>query len=226
MGSTKQWLLFAALFSLSVTNVAYSQDDTEGLVQEDVDIPDKAFLLVRHKIDTVELVQGKNTSVVVEIHNAGNSAATDVVLKGAQWPLSDFEDSGGIASSSWDKLSSGATVQVEYFLTPKASGPYAPLAATVTYKAEYGVSTTQVAYGATPLLHILSPTQKLMRTALHLGSYLSLGTIRTPEQWIYAGSMLGGAIVLLGAYYAYIIATDANKRKKYRKALEEVTKMS
>lgn len=58
------------------------------------------------------------------------------------------------------------------------------------------------------------------------GSYLSLGTIRTPEQWIYAGSMLGGAIVLLGAYYAYIIATDANKRKKYRKALEEVTKMS
>lgn len=78
MGSIKQWLLFAALFSLSVTNVAYSQDDTEGLVQEDVDIPDKAFLLVRHKIDTVELVQGKNTSVVVEIHNAGNRYNDDL----------------------------------------------------------------------------------------------------------------------------------------------------
>ncbi len=66
------------------------------------------------------------------------SAATDIVLKGAQWPLSDFEDSGGVASGSWSKLSPGATVRVEYFLTPKASGPYPPLDATVTYKAEAG----------------------------------------------------------------------------------------
>lgn len=56
---------------------------------------------------------------------------------GAEWPLSDFEDSGGAASGSWNKLSPGATVRVEYFLTPKASGPYAPLSATVTYKVSY-----------------------------------------------------------------------------------------
>ncbi len=71
MGSIRRWLLFAALLSVSVANVAYSQDDVED-VDEHFDIVEKAFLLVRHKIDTVELVQGKNTSVVVEIHNAGN----------------------------------------------------------------------------------------------------------------------------------------------------------
>lgn len=66
------------------------------------------------------------------------SAAADVVLEGAQWPVSDFEDSGGLTSGRWDKLSPGATVRVEYFLTPKASGPYQALAAKVTYKAETG----------------------------------------------------------------------------------------
>lgn len=121
------------------------------------------------------------------------------MLKGAEWPLSDFEDSGGVASGSWNKLSPGATVRVEYFLTPKASGPYAPLAATVTYKAEADAKTQvrlyiaatmfqvqlaerislcrlllllQVAYGATPSLYILSPTQKLMRTALYVVRYM------------------------------------------------------
>ena len=71
MGSTRGWLLFAALFALSVTAVVKSQDGTDDH-DDFMDIVEKAFLLVRHKIDTVELVQGKNTSVVVEIYNAGN----------------------------------------------------------------------------------------------------------------------------------------------------------
>ena len=71
MGSIKGWLLFVALLSLSVTAVVNGQDDVED-TDDFMDIVEKAFLLVRHKIDTVELVQGKNTSVVVEIYNAGN----------------------------------------------------------------------------------------------------------------------------------------------------------
>ena len=71
MGSTRGWLLFAALLALSVSAVVNGQDDADD--QDDfMNIVEKAFLLVRHKIDTVELVQGKNTSVVVEIYNAGN----------------------------------------------------------------------------------------------------------------------------------------------------------
>lgn len=66
------------------------------------------------------------------------SAATGVILEGAQWPLSDFEDSGGITSGRWEKLSPGATVRAEYFITPKTSGPYPALAAKVLYKAEAG----------------------------------------------------------------------------------------
>lgn len=71
MGSNRGWLLFVALLALSVTAVVNAQDDVDD--QDDfMNIVEKAFLLVRHKIDTVELVQGKNTSVVVEIYNAGN----------------------------------------------------------------------------------------------------------------------------------------------------------
>ena len=72
----KHWLLLASVLSLLVTNGAFAQDDVED-VNDDVDIPDKAFLLIRHKIDTVELVQGKNTSVVVEIYNAGNRCSVE-----------------------------------------------------------------------------------------------------------------------------------------------------
>ena len=70
MGCVRQWLLFFALLSFSVANVAYCEEDVES--EELFDIVEKAFLLVRHKIDTVDLVQGKNTSVVVELYNAGN----------------------------------------------------------------------------------------------------------------------------------------------------------
>ena len=70
MGLIRQWLLFVTVLSLSVG--VYSQDDVEDISEEGFDIVEKAFLLVRHKIDTVELVQGKNTSVVVELYNAGN----------------------------------------------------------------------------------------------------------------------------------------------------------
>lgn len=71
MSGIRGWLLFAALLSLSITAVVNGQDDVEDS-DDFMDIVEKAFLLVRHKIDTVELVQGKNTSVVVEIYNAGN----------------------------------------------------------------------------------------------------------------------------------------------------------
>ena len=82
------------------------------------------------------------------------SAATDIVLKGAEWPLSDFEDSGGVKSGSWQKLTPGATVRMEYFLTPKASGSYVPLAATVTYKAESDAKTqVRLHAAATMILH-------------------------------------------------------------------------
>lgn len=65
-----------------------------------------------------------------------------------------------------------------------------------------------------------------MRVSHMQGSYLSLGTVRTPEQWMWAGSTVGAGAALLGGYWAYTLSTDANKRKKYRQALEEVTKMS
>lgn len=56
------------------------------------------------------------------------------------------------------------------------------------------------------------------------GSYASLGMVRTPEQWIWAGSLLGGGAALAGAYWLYTVSTDANKRKQYKRAFDEVSK--
>lgn len=56
------------------------------------------------------------------------------------------------------------------------------------------------------------------------GSYLSLGMARTPEQWVWAGTLLGGGAALAGAYYLYTVTTSASKRKQYNRAFDEVSK--
>ena len=72
MTSIPRWLLVAALLCMAAGGLANAQDDVEDTSDDSFDIIEKAFLLVRHKIDTVDLVLGKNTSVLVEIYNAGN----------------------------------------------------------------------------------------------------------------------------------------------------------
>lgn len=72
MTSIPPWLLVAALLCMAAGGLANAQDDVEDAIDDSFDIIEKAFLLVRHKIDTVDLVLGKNTSVLVEIYNAGN----------------------------------------------------------------------------------------------------------------------------------------------------------
>ena len=72
MTSIPRWLLVAALLCMAAGGLANAQDYVEDANEDSFDIIEKAFLLVRHKIDTVDLVLGKNTSVLVEIYNAGN----------------------------------------------------------------------------------------------------------------------------------------------------------
>ena len=75
-----RWLLLAALLCLAAGGTAHAQDDVEDASDDSFDIIEKAFLLVRHKIDTVDLVLGKNTSVLVEIYNAGNRCTPSMCM--------------------------------------------------------------------------------------------------------------------------------------------------
>lgn len=72
MALVPRWLLVAALLCVAAGGSANAQDDVDDASDDFFDIIEKAFLLVRHKIDTVDLVLGKNTSVLVEVYNAGN----------------------------------------------------------------------------------------------------------------------------------------------------------
>lgn len=77
MAVSPSWLLLTALLCLTAGNIVSCQDDVEDSSDDAFDVIEKAFLLVRHKIDTVDLVQGKNTSVLVEVYNAGNRYPVD-----------------------------------------------------------------------------------------------------------------------------------------------------
>lgn len=75
-----RWLFVAALLCLAAGGHVHAQDDVEDTTDELFDIVEKAFLLVRHKIDTTDLVLGKNTSVQVEIYNAGNRCEQELAV--------------------------------------------------------------------------------------------------------------------------------------------------
>lgn len=53
-------------------------------------------------------------------------------------------------------------MRVEYFLTPKASGPYAPLAATVTYKAEADAKTQVRLYMVATMFQVQVATKNII----------------------------------------------------------------
>ena len=80
MALVPRWLLLAALLCLAAGGTAHAQDDLEDASDDSFDTVEKAFLLVRHKIDTVDLVLGKNTSVLVEIYNAGNRYTPSIYM--------------------------------------------------------------------------------------------------------------------------------------------------
>ena len=56
------------------------------------------------------------------------------------------------------------------------------------------------------------------------GSYLTLGSLRTLSQWQNVGLVAGALALAFGGRWAYTTFTDARKRSKYQRALEEVNK--
>ena len=77
MAVSPPWLLLTALLCLTAGNLVSCQDDVEDSSDDAFDVIEKAFLLVRHKIDTVDLVFFFNYSVIFEIYNAGNRYPID-----------------------------------------------------------------------------------------------------------------------------------------------------
>lgn len=122
-------------------------------------------------------------------------------------------------------LAAGATARLTYTLTPKQplSGLLDP--ASITYATSDAPKAKKNAVSTRAGIHAQSPLQAALRQAMKVGSVLSLGILRTPEQYraLAVTSGVGGAV--LGAWALWKGAGSAVASRKRARALKEVEKM-
>ncbi|KAK9814382.1 hypothetical protein WJX72_004905 [[Myrmecia] bisecta] len=222
----KYSLLLAVLLLLASASKTFADEEVDVEVEDDEYADEeRAFLLVRKFIDAKDVVQNSNVSVVIELYNAGKSAATDVKVVDAAWPAGQFDVAGGSTSESYSKVASGSTVRFQYSVIPRKAPLFleAP-PATVTYRAESEGQEKQTAVSSTPSVIVLTPLQQYQRNALRVGEYLTAGYMRTGQQWLRLALGTGGVTSLLFANWLYSTVTEARKRHKHEKALKDLMK--
>lgn len=223
MGCRKGLCLAALLAFALVVAPAFGAAQDVAVTDDEYADDEKAFLIARKFFDSKEVVLGKNTSVVIELYNAGTSSAFDVAVQDSL--AEGYELAGGSTSGKFERVAAGASVRHQYFVIPKLSGSVPGVAAKVTYRAEADTPDTQVVYSTKTVLPVLSAKDKYVQVALKLGSYLSLGTVTSVGQWLAFAYVVGAAAALLTGHYLYTTVTAQRKRAKYEKALQEVEKM-
>jgi hypothetical protein len=222
-------LLLAALIGTAFVVVrpalAQEADDVEDSEVADDDYADEeaAFLLIKHHIATEPVVQGRNITVDLELHNVGNGTATEVTLHKAGWDTAAFELASGEFTGSWDEIKPKTGVTLQYVMVAKQSGPHQMPLLKVTYNPEPD-SKLQVANGPRTPFYVLSTAQLWQRRALQAGSYASLGQIQTPAGWLKVGVFGGATVGIIGGYWLWNKASVARRQHKYNRAYAEVSK--
>jgi len=120
-------------------------------------------------------------------------------------------------------LAAGATARLTYTLTPKRPLSGSLDSAVVSYTSDSNVKRS--AHSTRAGITALSPLQDALRKAMKVGSILSLGVLRTTEQYrsLAIASGVGGAV--LGAWAVWRGAGTAVASRKRARALKEVEKM-
>ena len=138
--------------------------------------------------------------------------------------LSTFEKKLNLLSIPLS-LAPGATARLVYTLIPKVplSGRLDP--STVTYSSVGAPKPVRSTTSTRAGIHALSPLQEALRKGMKVGSVLSLGILRTPEQYRTAGIVTGVGGVLAAVWGAWKGATGAAEARRRSRALKEVEKM-
>ena len=95
----------------------------------------------------------------------------------------------------------------------------------VTYTAKPGaapqVSKSSPVYGAV----VLSQWQNYQRLALQTGYYLTAGMMKSADNWIWTGTVVGGLGGLLGINQAILKVRSNMAYRNQRKAVRELEKL-
>lgn len=242
MHRSKLWIaLPLLLLSLSAfQRPAWADDEdapaAEGAEDDEYADAEKAHLVVRKfikdaiPVPTSEngalsglIVQGRNVTVVIDIYNAGVSAAHNVVLKDTLPENATLVD--GSLTADLGRITTGAHVKHSYTVVFQSGGTFATLPlAVVSYSPEADSATTQDSYSSLYGFFIMTPVQQIQRYALKVGSYASLGFAKSATDWRNLAIVFGVVGTVLGVNWSvkrFKAAGVNRRREKALKALEK-----
>jgi len=111
---------------------------------------ENARLLVSKNVLNQFLVEGKDVTVLYQIHNVGGSSALEVQLKDDSFPAESFEVVSGAFSVGWSRIAPGTNVTHALITRPLKSGVFNFTAAQVTYKPSEDSFAFQFGYTSAP----------------------------------------------------------------------------
>ncbi|KAL6767104.1 hypothetical protein ACKKBG_A38595 [Auxenochlorella protothecoides x Auxenochlorella symbiontica] len=218
-------LLALLAFAALLAPVRATEDVDEVDDEDSSDFADRAFLIVRRVVADKRPIQGKTTTVTVELYNAGSTSALEVKAVESKWPEPFFSVSGDL-SASYESIPAGATVRFTYQVTAQEAGPYQHPPTQVSYQAveddEDSVKSTSSAY-----LYFVTSTlvDEWKFKALELGSKLTGGNINTVSGWKWSVFAVAAALIAYYGHQSYLSVQDASKTKRRQRALEELQAM-
>ncbi|GAB4820848.1 hypothetical protein N2152v2_007894 [Parachlorella kessleri] len=203
-----------------------AQDEVELEDEDDDEVEElqQAFLLVRRHVKDERPLEGKEATVVIELYNAGSSAANNVRVNDTLWPEEAYTTSGSV-SAVFDSIPSGATVQYTYTVTPKEAGPYNAQPVTVRYNPIPGDGKEQVSQSGWLQFYSFTFFEAVKYRLVDAGSKATLGYLNTPQDWVRFLSVTGAASLAWFGYKTYSSVKETNQKRRRQKALEELQKM-
>lgn len=222
---TRALLLLGIVLFAAVAAPARAADDED---EDFDDEEDAAFLVIRKALaDESPAFVGKPATVTIEIFNAGESPARNIkVDDGADLPDGISLAPGAVTTASFKSLDVGATAKLSYDVVAALGGrafelPRAAVAYTV---ADGGKDAARSAKSSAPVVYVETPAEAALRHVLTVGTYGTLGIMRTPEQWrtLALVAALGGA--LFGGSAVWGKAKEAGAAQRRSKALAALEK--
>lgn len=227
MAKVSKYLCLAIFALLSCAQYVRAAEEEEAapVVIEDDEYGDseRAFLVVRKFVKEEVVVQGRNMTVKLHVYNGGISAASNVEIKDSiPAELTLVEGSLDISAAT---LKVGGVIKHTYVVVPKVGDATIKLPpAEVTYIAEPDSSDSQVGRSAPVSVVVLTPAQKIQRTALLVGKFVTLGIVKTPTDWRNLAIILFAASAFIGVNWSVKSMSSAQTQRARKKALEELEK--
>eukprot|EP01103_Thecamoeba_quadrilineata_P000495 TRINITY_DN10429_c0_g1_i1.p1 TRINITY_DN10429_c0_g1~~TRINITY_DN10429_c0_g1_i1.p1 ORF type:complete len:189 (-),score=32.41 TRINITY_DN10429_c0_g1_i1:30-596(-) len=168
-------------------------------------LSDSGFLITRKAVLNTEVVKNKETLVIYQIYNVGDSPAYNVSLTDDTWPAEYFDISLGITSVNLEKLAPKSNYTHILAIRPKFSGRIETRPALVEYqvvqKGEKRISySTDAGY-----MDVYLRSENERRKSPHLGAWTVFGFLT-----VFATVPAAG----LWAYYNALYTTQGGKKKQ------------